>query len=67
MQKPENEFNKELFTETELKVLANVAETLAQKSTQDLIARSHQEKAWIENYPIKGLISYKWGFELVGI
>jgi uncharacterized phage-associated protein len=64
--KPESVFNKELFTETELKVLANVAETLAQKSTQDLIARSHQEKAWTENYPTKGLISYRWGFELGG-
>jgi transcriptional regulator with XRE-family HTH domain len=64
--KPENEFNKELFTEIELKVLANVAETLAQLKTQDLIARSHQEKAWTENYPTKGLISYKWGFEMGG-
>ena len=57
-------FNKELFTETELKTLESVAETLAQLKTQDLIARSHQEKAWTENYPSKGLISYRWGFEL---
>jgi transcriptional regulator with XRE-family HTH domain len=64
--KPENKFNKELFTETELKVLFNVTATIAQLKTQDLIARSHQEKAWIENYPTKGLISYRWGFELGG-
>jgi transcriptional regulator with XRE-family HTH domain len=62
--KPENKFNKDLFTETELKVLFNVTETIAQLKTQDLIARSHQEKAWIENYPTKGLISYRWGFEI---
>ncbi|MCP9766692.1 DUF4065 domain-containing protein [Lacihabitans sp. LS3-19] len=57
-------FDKDLFTEIELNTLRTVAETLAILKTQDLIARSHQEKAWIENYPSKGLISYRWGFEL---
>lgn len=58
-------FEKELFTDTELKVLDEVLDKLAKKSSTEIVDISHQEKAWIENEGKHEMISYqKYAFQL---
>jgi uncharacterized phage-associated protein len=65
---PNRKFNAELFNETELSILNQVAEKFKNISTADMIEYSHKEKAWVENEKERRLISYKdYGFELRGI
>lgn len=61
---PNKTFNKELFTEAELRVLELVAQRFKDASTTEMIAISHKEKAWIENCANKKLIDYNYSFEL---
>ncbi len=57
-------FNKELFTDNELKTLHSVTERFKNTSTNEMIDINHKEKAWIENCADKKLIDYKYAFEL---
>lgn len=59
------EFNQDLFITTELKVLDEVINKLAKKSSTEIVEISHHEKAWIENEDKRAMISYqKYAFEL---
>lgn len=60
-----HKFDKSLFDEQELKALKDVVAKFKGKSTSDVIEISHKEKAWKENEKKKGLISYKYAFELI--
>jgi len=57
-------FNSELFTEFEVAILENIAERFKNISTDEMIALSHQEKAWRESKEEKKLIDYKYSFDL---
>jgi Predicted transcriptional regulator len=58
-------FDNSLFSEDELTVLHAIAERFKDTSTRDIIALSHQEKAWIENQQEHNVIDYRYGFELL--
>lgn len=62
-------FNADLFSESELKVLEEVAKkfnTVAtnKTSTKEMIEISHKESAWLENEKERKIISYKYAYEL---
>lgn len=58
-------FNESLFRKSELNVMQEVGDKLKNLSTQQLIMRSHKEKAWIENKDNHEIISFqKYGFDL---
>ncbi len=62
---PNRQFNRELFSDAEIKVLERVSSHFKEISTSDIIEYSHKEKAWIENAKDKKMISYKdYAFEL---
>ena len=59
------QFKPELFSESELSVLAEVVSIFKDTSTADIIETSHKEKAWIENEKGRKIISYKdYAFDL---
>lgn len=60
----DRKFNKELFSEAELKTMNEVAKRFAGKKTSDIIELSHQERGWLENEKNRDLISYKYAFDL---
>jgi putative zinc finger/helix-turn-helix YgiT family protein len=57
-------FDSSLFSEAELSVLNHISEVFKTTSTSEIIAISHKEKAWIENFDSKSIIDYKYAFEL---
>jgi len=58
------QFNRGLFNETELSVLAQIAVRFKSTSTKEIIDISHREKAWIENVDQKKIIDYTYSFDL---
>ena len=62
---PAKEFNRDLFTQKELKVIKKVYDDLRYKKTEEIIELSHKEKGWIENEKSSKDISYQeYAFEL---
>ena len=61
---PNKTFDKELFSETELRILESVAERFKETSTNEIIEISHKEKAWLDNNAERKLIDYNYSFEL---
>jgi transcriptional regulator with XRE-family HTH domain len=62
------DFDKQLFTDIELKVLDEVAGKLASKTSTEIVDISHKEKAWIENENKHEIISYqKYAFDLSAV
>jgi uncharacterized phage-associated protein len=63
--RPAEKFDATLFTNDELETLQAVAQRFGKFNTKQIVEVSHQEKAWVENEPHRGLISYqKYAFEL---
>jgi uncharacterized phage-associated protein/DNA-binding transcriptional regulator YiaG len=61
-------FNKDLFTTEELEALSRVLAEFGKKNTNQVVKKSHDERAWIENEREKKLISYqKYSFDLIGV
>lgn len=58
------DFNNELFNEEELKSLELVRETFKRSNATQIMEKSHEEKAWINNEKDKNLIDYNYSFEL---
>ena len=56
-------FNANIFQEKELNVLNDIISRFIKTSTKEIIRISHQEEAWIKNYPNKE-ISYSYAFDL---
>ena len=56
------QFNAELFDDTEVQVLDEVAKRFRNISTAKIIEISHRERAWTENEGERRLISYRWAF-----
>lgn len=59
------DFNSEIFSEEELKSLELVRETFKGSNATQIMEKSHEEKAWIENEQNKNLIDYNYSFELL--
>lgn len=57
-------FNAALFTQEELRVLNQVANTFQSTSTKAIIEQSHLESAWQQNFSTKSIISYAHAFDL---
>ncbi len=58
-------FDKKLFNENELNIMADVYSRFKDVSTDELIEVSHKEKGWVEENKKKGMISYqKYAYEL---
>jgi len=61
---PIRKFNPDVFTKRENSMLEAIAERFKNLSTNEIIALSHQEKAWIENQAERKIIDYIYSFEL---
>jgi uncharacterized phage-associated protein len=59
------EFNAELFCEEEIETLNTVIGTFRGCNATQIMEKSHQEKAWLENEKSKSLIDYKYAFDLI--
>ena len=58
-------YDENAFRKSELAVLEKIIETFGEQTSQALIERSHQEKAWQDCHKDKEVISYlKYAFEL---
>jgi DNA-binding transcriptional regulator YiaG len=57
-------FNANIFTDSELKVMQQIAAKFKTTSTNSIIEQSHLEKAWKENEKSKNMISYNYAFQL---
>jgi len=61
-------FDTELFSETELQTLKEVADKFKKTTVNGIIETSHEERAWYENFQEgKKLISYDYAFDLITI
>lgn len=60
----ERQFNADLFTNDELKIIEAIANRFQNASTNEIIEISHKEKAWIENESERNLIDYSYSFDL---
>lgn len=60
-------FNKDLFDDTEMDILAKVANKFQEYNATEIRKLSHEEKAWKENEKSKNLIDYNYSFELIHI
>lgn len=56
---PTISFNSDLFSESELKVLEDVAIKFKNINTVDIVNISHKEIAWLDNKDNRNIISYK--------
>jgi DNA-binding transcriptional regulator YiaG/uncharacterized phage-associated protein len=61
---PKTNFKTEIFEESEINVLRQVAEQFTKTPTAEIIKISHQEPAWLNNVEGFQSISYKYAFEL---
>ena len=58
-------FQPELFSEKEFDILKLVIEKFKSAKTKDIVEMSHEEKGWVENFPIRDKISYlKYAFTM---
>jgi DNA-binding transcriptional regulator YiaG len=58
-------FEEKLFSEAELTTLASVTETFKYKTTNEIVAHNHSEKAWIDNQEKRQLVDYEYAFGLI--
>ena len=64
---PERPFDPTVFSEDELSSMRMVVDKFKHLSTEEVIQISHNEPAWMENFPGKKKISYDYAFRLVHI
>jgi hypothetical protein len=62
---PSKEFNDSIFSSDEIDVINHVVNTYGKLTTKQIIAHSHQEKAWIDNEPRRAAISFDYAFSLI--
>ncbi|RNA63089.1 DUF4065 domain-containing protein [Chryseobacterium nematophagum] len=60
-------FDKSLFSETELEILDFVATHFADINSTAISDISHTEKAWMENHQNKKIINYNYAFDLQSV
>jgi putative zinc finger/helix-turn-helix YgiT family protein len=60
-------FNSSLFNETELEIMAKVANLFRPLKAFQVVDISHEEQGWIDNQESKSFISYHYAIDLKGI
>jgi uncharacterized phage-associated protein len=61
------DFNSELFSSEELESLNSITDTFKGCNATQIMEKSHEEKAWIDNEKNKGLIDYNYSFDLLHV
>jgi len=61
---PQKAFDKDLFSETEIKCLQIISNHFKDANSEDIIEASHGEKAWEQREKGKELIEYDYAFDL---
>jgi putative zinc finger/helix-turn-helix YgiT family protein len=57
-------FDKDLFLPSELRAMEVVANSFKKATVNEIVNKSHEEKAWNENVDEFKMINYNYGFEL---
>ena len=63
----QKDFNSELFSIEEIESLNIIVSTFRGYNATQIMEKSHEEKAWLENEKSKSLIDYNYAFELIHI
>lgn len=63
----QKDFNSELFSSEEIESLNSVVNTFKGCNATQIMQKSHEEKAWIENEKEKRLIDYNYSFDLIHV
>jgi uncharacterized phage-associated protein/DNA-binding transcriptional regulator YiaG len=61
------DFNSELFSSEEMESLNTIISIFRGCNATQIMERSHEEKAWLDNEESKGLIDYNYSFELIHV
>ncbi|WP_298544742.1 type II toxin-antitoxin system antitoxin SocA domain-containing protein [uncultured Aquimarina sp.] len=61
------DFNSELFSSEEIESLNTVLRVFGDFNATQIMEKSHEEKAWVDNEKQKGLIDYNYSFDLLHI
>jgi putative zinc finger/helix-turn-helix YgiT family protein len=61
------DFNSELFSSEEIESLNIIVSTFKGCNATQIMGKSHEEKAWLENEKNKSLIDYNYAFELIHV
>lgn len=61
------DFNSELFSSEEIESLNTIVSIFRGCNATQIMEKSHEEKAWIDNEKQKGLIDYNYSFELLHV
>lgn len=61
---PAASFKKELFSESEMNTMKMIADAFQKDTVNQIVNKSHEEKAWQDNFVSYKMINYKYGFEL---
>lgn len=60
-------FDDSIFNELELNTLKRVCNLFAGQNTNNIVNANHKEKAWLENFSRRQLVSYQYSFDLQSI
>lgn len=61
------DFNSELFSSVEIESLNTIVSVFKDCNATQIMEKSHEEKAWLDNKESKGLIDYNYSFELIHV
>lgn len=61
------DFNSELFSSEEIESLNTIVNTFKGCNATQIMKKSHEEKAWLENEKSKSLIDYNYAFDLIHV
>ncbi|WP_047548509.1 type II toxin-antitoxin system antitoxin SocA domain-containing protein [Psychroserpens sp. Hel_I_66] len=64
---PSKIFKSTLFDKAEIDILDEIVSKFEKYNAKEIRELSHEEKAWIDNEKSKGLIDYKYSFELIHV
>ncbi|HAH56176.1 MAG TPA: DNA-binding protein [Flavobacterium sp.] len=63
----QKDFNQELFSPDEIDSLNTIVNTFKDCNATQIMKKSHEEKAWLENEKNKSLIDYNYAFALIHV
>lgn len=62
-----NDIDKSVFEESEINAIENIMSELGKNSTKEIVEKSHEEEAWLENQASKSTISYFSAYHLKAV
>jgi len=60
-------FDQSLFNESELNTLKKITDLFAGQNVNNIVTANHKERAWLENFGKKQLVSYQYSFDLQNV